>query len=623
MRAPEFSLDGSPHQLEQRLEDYELSSRQQRAARAVGKFALRLGEVTYSKLEGLHQKIGDFYGSVPESIKNLDLTTGVEAKQSSLDDDSGEGEDQDSADSSEEESLAGEVAEEAEPFPEHPDEPEEEPIDEGEPIEEDTNDNWDDMSEARQAVNERLREAGINGATISEVSEILDSDRTELIHTYLRNIGIEKAKVEETAHLLTPLNLYLKKLEELGLPKEKMHEAQHFLTEEVGRLRLKHLVELIGEGKESELRELMSIHHNDLLAAELERIGIEESTIQEVIDTPRRNKTQLTRGALKALGLSDELIDDVETIVLKAEIPEDIAAEAEVLGIPLETIVKARDAFKRAEWQDTFDYLKIALRNEEARERLREHGIEIEPAPGTDGEKKTKLTNLSLKEIHEKYPEEWEAERVRRISVKRAELAEMLRRFRAYLPLEDLPLPADVEIDPEMEIPQDPEDAHHIGRAYGVWRDLLAKSYAKRINDPQEYKSVRAELHRVGGPSPLMRRLGQRWLAIKILNSEKRQRREVGDRANFGAFGMGYKRYKEIFRNVEQADTDVKDARRALGAWHKNAFVADGQATPRVKLAENIIDIRLRELAFRNGRLNPEIPRQRIDLTYQHEELVV
>jgi len=199
----------------------------------------------------------------------------------------------------------------------------------------------------------------------------------------------------------------------------------------------------------------------------------------------------------------------------------------------------------------------------------------------------------------------------------------MLRRFRAYLPLEDLPLPADVEIDPEMEIPQDPEDAHHIGRAYGVWRDLLAKSYAKRINDPQEYKSVRAELHRVGGPSPLMRRLGQRWLAIKILNSEKRQRREVGDRANFGAFGMGYKRYKEIFRNVEQADTDVKDARRALGAWHKNAFVADGQATPRVKLAENIIDIRLRELAFRNGRLNPEIPRQRIDLTYQHEELVV
>lgn len=623
MSTPETALNGSPHQLEQNLENAEAEAaealrfqRVQNIARSVGSQALRYitesgrqasanlrafygwaaeaGSEAGTRIEG---NIRNYYGSVPESIKNLDLTTGAEVRQASIDEGSNEDTVQDKT-----ESVEGETSP-----------PEEEPSDEDdEPIEEDTADNWDASSEARNAVNGCLREAGIDDVKVDKVNRILDYDREQLVHLYLRNAGVEEKHIPQIAHLLAPVNLYLKKLEGFGLPKDKAHEAQHFLTEEVGRLRLKHLMGLVGSDKEAELRRLMSTHRDDLLTSELKIMGIEEDKAQEIIATPHRNKTQLTQEALEELGLSEDLIDDIEVIMLKAEIPEDLAAEADDLGIPLETLVKAREAFKRAEWRDTFDYLKIAMSNEGAREKLREHGIEIEPLPETEESKKAKLAELSLKEIHKEHPEEWEAERARRVAVKRRELAEMLRKFRAYLPLEDLPLPADVEVDPEMEIPQNPEDDHHIGRAYGVWRRLLTNSYVKRINDPNAYKSVRAELHRVGGPIPILRNVRQRLLAIRILNSEKRARREVGDRANYGTKNVGIKRYKEIFRTIEQADIEVKDARRALGFWNKNNFVADNQATPRDKLAENIIDIRLREIAFRDGRLNPVISRYQL-----------
>jgi hypothetical protein len=115
-------------------------------------------------------------------------------------------------------------------------------------------------------------------------------------------------------------------------------------------------------------------------------------------------------------------------------------------------------------------------------------------------------------------------------------------------------------------------------------------------------------MHRVGGRLPLLRKVGQRWLAIRVLQSQKREAREKDIRGNFGAFGIGYSKYKQDFRAIENQDTRVQDVIRALDAFHKHNFVPDGQETPRKRLAELVVVVRLREIALREGKLNPWTP---------------
>ena len=491
-------------------------------------------------------------------------------------------------------------------------------------IKEDTEENWTESSDARQSESAYLRKSGVNEAKIAEVSEILDKDLAELVHLHLSNIGVEKEKIEDTAQLLVPRKLYLKRLHELGMPVEKDEEAHKFLVEEVGRLRFNHLAELVG-GKKEELRELLRTHHQDLLAAELKELGFDDEKIREISSTPRRDKSKLIQEALKNLGLEDETIKGVEKIAALAEIPPEIAENATRLEIPLEILVKAREAFRRADWGDTLDYLKLAQRHSGARERLKLHGIEIKPTE-TEGEKLARLENMTLKNINEAEPGEWEAERVRRMARKKEELKKMLAKFGKYLPLKELPLPDDVEVPPEEKIPDDPKDRDDILAAYGLWRRLLVDSYTKRIGNEKTYKSVRAELHRVGGRLPIMRKVRQRWLAIRILQNQKREAREQGIRGNFGAFGIGISKYGKNFRAVENADIKVQNARRALNHFHKQDFVSDGQATPRKRLAEDIVAIRLLEIAFREGKLNPQVPHAggpHGEKVTEHEELVV
>jgi hypothetical protein len=297
--------------------------------------------------------------------------------------------------------------------------------------------------------------------------------------------------------------------------------------------------------------------------------------------------------------LSEEVVNDIDLNILKSEIPPEILATASSTGIPPEVVAKAREEFNQADWQETLDYLRLAQQDSRIREYLESRGIEIQPQSKSAEEKEGKLTSLSLDKIREQYPEKYEAEKSRRISKKREELAKMLEKFKNYLPLEDLPLPDDADIKPDVKIPSD------LLGAYGLWRLLLTSSYVKRINDRDMYKGVRKELHRVGGRIPVIRAIRQRVLALRILQNQKHE----NPTGNFGAQGLGFKRYKENFRSIEEADTRVRNARRALDRQHKNNFVADGQATPRNRLAESIIDIRLREIAFRKGKLNPEIPR--------------
>jgi hypothetical protein len=472
-----------------------------------------------------------------------------------------------------------------------------------EEIEEDTAENWTESSEARDAVISFLRKSGVDEAKIAQATDILDKDLNELVHLHLSKLGVEEEKIGEVAQLLAPRQLYLKKLHELGMPADKDEAASKSLTEEVGRLRLKHLKELVG-GKEEELRELMKTHHQELLADKLKKLGLEDEKIKEISATPRRDKSKLTQEALRSLGLEDETIKGVEEIIALAEIPADIKETANRLGIPLESVAKAREAFNRADWKDTLDYLELAQRQDGAREQLRLHGIEIKPAPATetDEETRSRLANMTLKEIAEKFPEEWDVERARRVVAKKVELLRMLDKFRDYLPLDELPLPDDVEVPPEESIPKD------LLGAYGLWRRLLTDSYIKRLADKNQYQKVRAEIHRVGGP-PILRRIPQRWLAIRVLRTQKKEAKEHRVQANFGVFGVGYSRYKQNFRSIESLDMEAQDVLRALNIFHKNRFTSDGQATPRKRLAERIIAIKLRELALREGKLEPWVPR--------------
>lgn len=482
-------------------------------------------------------------------------------------------------------------------------------------VEQDTADNWSEQSDARGDITELLRRVGVDESTIIQVQKILDMGIDGLIRLRLASVGVQEEKIDETTYILTPVNLYLKKLAEIGLPDDKRDEAHRYLLEEVGQLRIEHLKGLVGQDREDELRKLMSQPNKTLLAAELKRMGFSNDVAKAIFDIPRRNKTRLAHEALIDLGLEDDVIQEVEKTILKAEIPPHIAKEAQEVGIPLEAIVVAREAFKRADWQDTFSYLKQAQENEGARTHLKEHGIEVLPRAETDEAKRTRLANMTLKEINTAEPSEWEAEKARRIARKKKELAAMLKKFRDYLPLKDLPLPADIEPPPEVKIPDD------LLGAYGLWRNLLTQSYVNRISDEQEYKSVRSELKRVGGDISILRPVRQRILAFRILQKQKKD----NPNANYGALGLGFRRYKDNFRSIQEADTRVQNARRALSPPHKNTYVKAGQSTPRIRLAENIVDIRLREIAYRELRLNPEIPKTGIfpgEPEPEHEELV-
>lgn len=490
-----------------------------------------------------------------------------------------------------------------------------------ETIKEDAEEAGAELPEPKDLVGDYLREVIADKAKIDQISKILASSVGELVHLHLSGLGVEEEKIETVAHLLVPLNLYLKRLQELGMPVDKNEEAHGFLVNEVGRIRIRHLRELVG-GQEEVLRTLMKSHQLDLLASELKKMGFDDEKIREISATPRRDKSKLIQEALRKIGIENEGIEGIELAVALAEIPSDIAKRATDLGIPLETLVRAREAFKRADWKDTYDYLELAQKDERVREQLRLHGIEIEPTPfaETEDEKISRLRNMTLKEINEAHPEEWETERVRRVARKREELDRMLDKFRTYLPLDELPLPDDVEVPPEEKIPDD-----LIG-AYGLWRRLLVDSYIKRIGNESTYASVRSEMHRVGGRLPLLRKIGQRWLAIRVLRSQKREAREKDIRGNFGAFGIGYSKYKQNFRAIENQDIKVQDVMRALDTLHKHSFVADGQETPRKRLAELVVVVKLREIALREGKLNPWTPHTgdypgEKELT--HEELVV
>lgn len=447
-----------------------------------------------------------------------------------------------------------------------------------------------------------LRERGIDSAVIEQVNKVLDSSQQELIEEHLAAAGVEPENLERVAHLLKPLHIYLKRLHELGMPPIKDAEASHFLHEERGRLRLKHLEGLVG-GEADKLRQLLQTHQSELLAQELRRLGYDDAKINLISATPRRNKSRLINEALTRLGLEDNLVRGVELIVGMGEVPAEIAERASRSGVSLEDLVRAREAFRRADWGETCDYLELAKTDAGARELLKSHGIEIEPAPETAAARSERLENMTLKEINEKYPEEWEAERDRRVSHKRHEFFGMLEKFKDYLPIDEFPLPPDVDVPPEESIPED------FPGAYGLWRRVVIDNYVKLLETERGYQQVLSEIKRVGGP-PIIRRSGQKIMARRVLAAQKKHDREIGADKNYGAFSLGRDQYKSNLRAMEELDTKAGDIRRALDKFHRSKFTKDGQATPRLGLAEMIVEHRLKEIAYREGRLDLMPPHQ-------------
>lgn len=179
----------------------------------------------------------------------------------------------------------------------------------------------------------------------------------------------------------------------------------------------------------------------------------------------------------------------------------------------------------------------------------------------------------------------------------------MLEKFKAYLPLAEFPLPADVDVPPEESIPED------FPGAYGLWRRVVTDNYAKLLATEQGYQRVRNEIRRVGGPLGV-RRLGQKMIAKEILSAQRAHDRDVGSDRDYGAFGRGRERYRANLRAMEELDTKAADIRRALNKFHRSKFIKDGQSTPRRVLAEMIVEHRLKVIAYREGRLDLMPPHQ-------------
>lgn len=493
-----------------------------------------------------------------------------------------------------------EALDEPAPAPEEKEEPDldDKPEDTGESIEEDSPESLEEPAR----VEEYLRTQGVDPAMIEQVNAILERDQHDLIKEHLAAAGVEPENLEHVAHLLKPLHIYLKRLHELGMPPDKDGQASHFLHEEKGSLRLKHLEDLVS-GETDKIRLLMRTHQSELLAKELRTLGYDEDKISRIAATPRLNKSRLINEALTRVGLERRLIVGVELTVAISEIPSEIAERAASADIPLEKLVKAREAFRRAEWGETFDYLELAKTDPGARELLKSHGIEIEPAPETDGARRERLETMSLKEINEKYPDEWEAERDRRVDRNRREFFKMLERFKDYLPLDDFPLPPDVEVPPEESIPED------FPGAYGLWRRVVTDNYARLLATGGGYQEVRSEIKRVGGP-PIVRRLGQKNMARKVLAGQRGRDREIGSDKDYGALGHGRERYLANLRAMQELDTRAANIRRALDKFHRSKFIKDGQATARLQLAEAVVEHKLKEIAYRGGRLDLMPPQQ-------------
>jgi hypothetical protein len=173
-----------------------------------------------------------------------------------------------------------------------------------------------------------------------------------------------------------------------------------------------------------------------------------------------------------------------------------------------------------------------------------------------------------------------------------------------------MPLAGDTEIPPDMFMPDDPEGA------YGVWRRLKIQEYEKRIRvrdgeDTAKVEAVRAEIKRIGGPLPGLRRASKWILAFKILQTEKKESKAAGSDLNYGALGFGAKRLDHIAHSLKKYDESAKDARRALSRKNRPTYTKDGQGTARRHLAEKIITIRQEGLAHEKGHLDPVIPRRK------------
>src|SRR4029078_6185128 len=88
-------------------------------------------------------------------------------------------------------------------------------------IKEDTLDNWDESSSVKNEISKRLQEAGVDAVTEKQVHKILDANLDQLIRIHLASVGVKDSNLSKVAHMLKPINLYLKRLEDLGLTKEK------------------------------------------------------------------------------------------------------------------------------------------------------------------------------------------------------------------------------------------------------------------------------------------------------------------------------------------------------------------------------------------------------------------
>jgi hypothetical protein len=431
------------------------------------------------------------------------------------------------------------------------------------------------------------------------VHEIMGRSKDDLLKEYLGRGGMGDENIDKVIGLLKPVQLYLKKLEDLGMPKTKREAAHKILMNEVGQERIAHLAKL-GAGKEKSLSELLNKQFIHVLVPELRGLGLSDEEIMKIITTGR-DRSKLEREVLKKhIGeASAEYVLGAETASMA---PADVATEADRLGIPLRTLYEIKVALSEAAWQDVIDYAEALQRSEKLRGHFKYlHGIEVEPklTVETDAERLERLSRTPLKQINETEPDAWEGEKSRRIEQRRAEITRMVEKFRDYIPLDELPIPDDVEPLPDMQVPDD------LLGAYGLWRFLLVKSLEERIADPKEFSSVRGEVKKAGGRVPVIKQVKLGLLSIRILENEKKH---PDTRRNYGPSGLGYRRFKKIYRALEDFDIDVGNAKSALSRTRNTNYTTDGQQTPRRELAENILKIKEDMIAHRRGRLHLHMP---------------